>query len=84
MVIGKVGSGELLSAILAAVLIPCIDVLPGEPYGCVGFFDHPQEPDHRGKLDGEAHGMDLTGVFFENLDFAEHEKSDCLLPVNDP
>jgi hypothetical protein len=83
VIIGKFFGRKLAAAILTTILVPGIDVLPGEFDGRLGSLDHPEEPHHSRQPDTETDRVDLTTVFLKNLDLFKKKQPDRPLPVND-
>src|SRR5829696_5552060 len=85
MVEGQFSARQQLRAVLARMLVACVDVRPGErdivdlPLD----LDVAEQTDDRGELEAKGYGPDLPVVHRNNFDLPLAPKGHRLLPVDD-
>ncbi len=72
MIVGKMLGGETFTAVLAAVSIPQVDILPRKPHGILVKTNKLKKPHHRRQFKRNSGGMNFTIVGFENFNLIEN------------
>ena len=82
MVVGQILGWKLSAAVLADVLVPGVNVLPGKSHRNPGALDEPEQPDYSGQFNREAYGAYFSGVLLQPLDLAHYEQCHGAPPVD--
>lgn len=84
MIVGEILRGQLRSAILALVPIPCVNILPRKFDRALWFSYYSEKTNYGREFDRKTYRMDLLAVLLDHFHLAQTEQGNSLLPVYDP